>query len=280
MGSETPCIVSTDWLNKKLEDKTSDLAVLDVTWFSDKDAIKDFSKQHIIGASYMDVFLGVETTPLYPRNIPDEATFQMNARGSAVNDNNHVIIYENTGKFGFFLGARAWWMFKLFGHENVSVLDGGLERWIADGHETTNMMVKKREGNLTAKFNAKWIVKFEDMVENLTSRKAQVCDSRVPAKFNHSPDDPKSGHYPGAVNIPFPSLFNPETRTLKTVDELKKVFADAGIDLSKPVVSMCSGGMSSCALVLLAHLCGCTDAAVYLGGFTEWKARAVPSQIE
>lgn len=70
-------------------------------------------RKHIIGASYMDVFFGVETTPLYPRNIPDEATFQMNARGSAVNDNNHVIIYENTGKFGFFLGARAWWMFKV-----------------------------------------------------------------------------------------------------------------------------------------------------------------------
>lgn len=70
-------------------------------------------RQHILFASYMDIFFGVENTPLYPRNIPDVATFQMNARGSAVNDNDHVIIYENTGKFGFFLGARAWWMFKV-----------------------------------------------------------------------------------------------------------------------------------------------------------------------
>ncbi|KAL9950325.1 hypothetical protein ACROYT_G042810 [Oculina patagonica] len=142
------------------------------------------------------------------------------------------------------------------------------------------MMVKKREGDFTAKYNPKWIKKFEDMQENLTSCKAQVCDSRAPASFNHSADDPKTGHYPGAVNIPFPSLFNPDTRTLKTVDELKKVYADGGIDLSKPVIGMCGGGMSSCALVLAAHLCGCPDVAVYHGGFREWKERAGPTQIE
>ena len=70
-------------------------------------------RQHIVHASYMDIFSGVEISPLYSRNIPDEATFQMNARGSALNSNDHVVVYENTGKFGFFLGARAWWMFKV-----------------------------------------------------------------------------------------------------------------------------------------------------------------------
>lgn len=160
------------------------------------------------------------------------------------------------------------------------MLDGGLERWIADGYETTNMMVKKREGDFIAKFNPKWIRKFDDMQENLTSHKAQVCDSRPPATFNHSLDDPKTGHYPGAVNIPFPGLFNPDTRTLRTVDELKKVYFDAGIDLSKPIISMCNGGMSSCTLVLTAYLCGCPDVALYHGGFREWKERADSSQIE
>ncbi|KAL9950323.1 hypothetical protein ACROYT_G042807 [Oculina patagonica] len=273
-------MVPTQWLDKELKANKTDLAVLDATWFPDKNAIEGFSKQHIMSASYMDMFLGVEFTPLYPRNIPDAPTFQMNARGSAVNNSDHVVIYENTGMFGYFMGGRAWWMFKLFGHENVSVLDGGLERWIADGYETTNMMAKKREGDFTSKYNPKWIKKFEDMQENLTSHKAQVCDSRGPDLFNHSPNDPKTGHYPGAVNIPFPSLFNPDTRTLKTVEELKKVYADAGIDLSKPVIGMCIGGMSSCTLILTAHLCGCPDAALYYGGFTEWKGRADPSQIE
>lgn len=64
-------------------------------------------------ASQMDIFYGVENTSLYPRNIPDAPTFQMNARGSAVNNDNHVVIYEKTGKFGFFTGARAWWLFKV-----------------------------------------------------------------------------------------------------------------------------------------------------------------------
>lgn len=277
---DQPCVLSTVCLDQKIRDGNDHLLVLDTTWFSDKDGSNDFAKQHIIHASHMDIFLGVENTPVYIRNIPDEATFQLNARGSAVNNNDHVVIYENTGKFGFFLGARAWWMFKLFGHENVSVLDGGLEKWIADGFETTDMMVKKREGNFIAKLNTKWIVTFEDMLENLTTRKAQVCDSRIPEKFNLSPDDPKSGHYLGAINIPFTCLFNTEARTLKPVDQLKKVFSDAGVDLNKPVIGMCSGGMSSCTLVLVAHLCGCPDTALYLGGFTEWKARADPSHIE
>ncbi|CAH3144325.1 unnamed protein product [Porites lobata] len=280
MGSHTPCVVSTEWLSEKLTKREGNLAVLDATWFSNKDYIMDFSERHIISASYMDIFFGVENTPTYPRNIPNVEMFEMNVRGSAVNNRDHVVIYENTGRYGFFLGARTWWMFKLFGHEKVSVLDGGLERWIADGYETTNMMVKKMEGDFKAKLNPKWIVKFQDMVENLTSRKAQVCDSRVPAKFNKSSDDPKSGHYPGAINIPFESLFNPDTRTLKTVDELKKVYSDAGIDLSKPMIGMCSGGMSSSSLVLGAYLCGCPHAALYHGGFTEWKEKADPSQIE
>ncbi|KAJ7388900.1 hypothetical protein OS493_035047 [Desmophyllum pertusum] len=279
--SSRPEIVSTDWLDKELKANKSDLQVLDATWFPDKNASEDFAKQHIMHASYMDMFLGVQNTPLLPRNIPDVPTFQMNARGSAVNNSNHVVIYENVpGFFGYFMGARAWWMFKLFGHENVSVLDGGLARWIGDGKETTDMMAKKKEGDFTAKYTPKWIRKFEDMKENLTSHKAQVCDSRGPALFNHSKDDPKTGHYPGAVNIPYPSLFNPDTKTLKTVDELKKVYADAGIDLKKPVIGMCIGGMSSCTLVLTAHMCGCPDVALYHGGFTEWKGRADPSQIE
>ena len=70
-------------------------------------------RKHTIGASYMDMFFGVENTPLYPRNIPDVSTFQINARGSAVNKGDHVVIYENTGMFGYFMGARAWWMFKV-----------------------------------------------------------------------------------------------------------------------------------------------------------------------
>ncbi|CAH3144327.1 unnamed protein product [Porites lobata] len=271
-------IVSTSWLNTELNEKKNDLAVIDATWFPDKDASEDFAKEHISTATYMDMFKGVENTPLYPRNIPDAATFQTNARGSAVNNSDHVIVYEDI--FGNFMAGRAWWMFKLFGHENVSVMDGGLAKWKGDGFETTTALAKKKEGDLTAKFNPKWIVKFEEMVENLTSRKAQVCDSRGPAMYNKKPDDQNSGHYPGAVNIPYPSLFNSETKALKTVDELKKVYSDAGIDLSKPVIGMCIGGMSSCTLVLTAHLCGCPDVALYHGGFMEWKGRADPSQIE
>ena len=70
-------------------------------------------RRHIISASYMDIFFGVENTPTYPRNIPNVEMFEMNVRGSAVNNRDHVVIYENTGRYGFFLGARTWWMFKV-----------------------------------------------------------------------------------------------------------------------------------------------------------------------
>ncbi|KAJ7388901.1 hypothetical protein OS493_035048 [Desmophyllum pertusum] len=225
-------VVSTEWLNKELKDRKGGLAVLDVTWFSDKDACSGFSKQHIMHASYMDMFFGVENTALLPRNIPDATTFQMNARGSAVNNGDHVVIYENVGRFGFSMGARAWWTFK--------------------------------EGDFTAKFNPKWMRKFEDMEENVKSQKHKSQDWPLAWCSEHS----------------IPSLFNPDTKILKTVDELKKVYADVGIDLSKPVITMCGSGMSSCTLVLAAHVCGCPDVALYPGGFNEWRGKVDPSQIE
>lgn len=273
-------VVSTDWLNDQLRKKKGGVAVLDVTWFSDENVSHDFSKKHLMHASQMDIFFGVENTPLYPGNIPDAPTFQMNARGSAVNSTDHVVVYENTGKFGFLAGARAWWLFKLFGHVNVSVLDGGLEKWILDGYETTDIMFKKMEGDFTAKLTPRWLKRFQDMKENLTLQKVQVCDSRDPSLFMRSADDPRTGHYPGAVNIPFPKLFDPETKSLKKLDDLKKVYIDAGIDLSKPLIGMGNSGMSSCSLVLAAHLCGCPEVAVYHGGFKEWKARANLSEID
>ena len=264
-------VVSTEWLNEVQKIYDSKVVVLDATWFSSKDAMSEvFSQKHIMGASFFDLMFGVTNTPVYPRNLPTPETFELNVRGSAVNRDSHVVLYDATGKCGYFVAARVWWMFKLFGHDKVSVLDGGLEKWIADGLETTNMQIKKREGDFLVKsLNEHWIKKFDEMHDNLTSKKFQVCDSRTEDLYS-------TGHYPGSVNIPFASLMAEETKSLKSVAELKMLFADSGVELDKPVVTMCNSGMSSCTLALAAHVCGCPEVAEYHGGLTEWKSKGGP----
>ena len=271
MAAGVAPVISTECLNKQLKNRSSSVTVLDTTWFSSKDAMSEvFSKKHIMNASFFDLMFGVQNSKVYPRNLPSQRMFEINVRGSAVNTDSHVVLYDATGKCGFFTAGRVWWMFKLFGHENVSVLDGGLEKWVANGYETTNMSLKKREGDFSVKgINEVWIKRFDDMKDNLTSKNFQVCDSRTNELYKH-------GHYPGSVNIPFFSLMSEETRSLKSVSQLKNIFADTGIDLTKPIVTICNSGMSSCTLALVAHMCGCPHVAVYQGGITEWKFKGGP----
>ncbi|XP_041378724.1 thiosulfate sulfurtransferase-like isoform X2 [Gigantopelta aegis] len=235
MSPEMPgLLVSCEWLKNALDNNTPDLVVVDVTWASTKNCREDYDKEHIPGAVFINV-MDAEHTNLFPRNIPTLESFGKFARAVGINRDSHVIIYSNSHTCGFFCSGRGWWSFRIFGHSNVSVLNGGLAKWKSHGYPTTDAISTVKE------------------------------------------DSP--GHIVGAYNIPFASLVNVERMEFKSVDELKEVFSEAGVDVNKPVVGHCNSGMSSCNTVLAALLCGSPRAALYHGGFTEWKKR-VPDLIE
>lgn len=269
-------VVSTKWLNKELKNQDSNVIIFDTTWFSFKDAISEvYFQKHIVKAKYFDMTFGVKNSEKEPPTLPTPETFEVNARRLAVNNDSHIVLYDATGKCGFFVAATVWWMFKLFGHEQVSVLDGGFEKWIADGYDTTDSLsMKKEEGDFSVKSLKKtWIKTFDEMKENLTGKTFQVCDSREHEAYC-------KGHYPDSINFPHSSLLNEETNCLKSVYELKQLFADSDIELNKPIVTMSTHGISSCALALAAYVCGCPNVAVFHGGFVEWKMKADLTLIE
>ncbi|KAI0242287.1 Thiosulfate sulfurtransferase [Lamellibrachia satsuma] len=276
-GSDvTPGTVGTDWLKQRIgSDQSANIRVLDVTWYSAKDAYPEYLKAHIPGAAWFDIMRDVTHTELHLRNLPAPEAFQQQVRLVGVDADTHVIVYDSQGLGGCFVGSRAWWMFKLFGHEKVSVLNGGLQRWIADGLPTTQEIPTYQEGNITVTDNVSFKKLHAAMVANFEAKCFQVCDSRAVEKFS-------AGHYPGARNIPFAAmLLDKDTNMLKTPDQLRQVFTEAGIDSARPLVTMCNSGMSSCSLLLAAYQCGNTDAAVYHGGYNEWKTLATsPDMIE
>ncbi|XP_046546599.1 thiosulfate sulfurtransferase-like [Haliotis rubra] len=262
-------LVSCDWLKSQIEGRQPrDLVILDVSWSSSQDCHSDYSKDHIPGSVYFNVFDIAVHTELHPRNIPNLDVFQKAARDAGINNTSHVVIYSNTDFCSFFISGRVWWTFKIWGHPKVSVLNGGLQKWKSLGYPTTANTTDIQVGNFQAKWTPSLYRTFEEFNQALSGQKIQVCDSRGTEKYA------EHGHIPGARNIPLSSLMDEERKEMKSVEEVKKLFAGAGVDLTQPIVTHCNSGMSSCSLAFAAHLCGNTDVAVFHGGFTEWKTKA------
>ncbi|KAK2193479.1 hypothetical protein NP493_12g05051 [Ridgeia piscesae] len=274
-GSDvTPGTVSIDWLKQRIDsDESENIRVLDVTWYSAKDAYPEYLKAHIPGAAWFDIMRDVTHTQLRLRNLPEPEVFERQVRGVGVDGDTHVIVYDSQGQGGCFVGGRAWWMFKFFGHEKVSVLNGGLQKWTAEGVRTTQTIPTYQEGNFAVGYNPRINKLHADMMANFEKKCFQVCDSRAVEKFS-------AGHYPEAINIPFAAmLLDKDTNSMKTREQLLKVFVEAGVDITRPLVTMCNSGMSSCSLLLAAYKCGNTDASVYHGGYNEWKTLATSPQM-
>ncbi|KAK3084144.1 hypothetical protein FSP39_008942 [Pinctada imbricata] len=218
---------------------------------------------------------------MFPRNLPDPEIFQSRVRDIGVNDNSHLVLYSNSDMSGFFMSGRAWLTFKHFGPDElkVSILDGGLQKWIAENRPTKSTKDEEEQGkpkvepgNFTRKENDTYVMKYDKMVDVANSNSKQICDSRPNAKYQD-----KTGHIKGAANLPLSQLL--ENGVLKSVDSIKEEFQSVGVDITKPLVTYCASGMSSSSLCFAAMLCKNPDVSVYHGGFTEWSKRADPDLI-
>ncbi|ESO97425.1 hypothetical protein LOTGIDRAFT_115146, partial [Lottia gigantea] len=228
---------------------------------------------HIPGAVFIDV-MEADHTDLYPRNIPSIEVFERKVQEVGIGNDSHVIVYSDTDNAGYFMSGRGWWNFKIFGHDKVSILDGGLQKWKSLGYHSTADIPSVQKGLFKAKWNPKYYRTLEDVKKNINSNEFLVCDSRPSTSYLEQeslsflttfyyPFIISAGHMQGAVNVPFGNLVNKETLTLKSREQLLQEMKASGMDLSKPVVTHCNGGMSSCTLAFVAELCGNPDVAVY-----------------
>ena len=265
-------LVSAEWLEAHLG--SPDIAIIDASWHlptAGRDAKKEFLEGHIPGAQFFDIDELSDTSSSLPHMLPSPEKFSSRMRKMGIGDGKRVIAYDSVGLFS---AARAWWMFMVFGHEDVAILDGGLKKWNAEGRPLEDgSPLKAQERHFTARFQGSMVKDMKDVGAALKSGFAQVADARSGTRFRGEEVEPRAhvraGHMPGAKNVHYASLLKADG-TLKSPEEIKAVFTAAGVDLSKPVITSCGSGVTAAILTLGLTLIGARDHALYDGSWTEW----------
>ncbi len=265
-------IVSTEWLAAHLD--SPDVCIVDASWHlpaAKRDAKAEFLEGHIPGAQFFDIDDLSDSSSSLPHMLPSPEKFSSRMRRMGIGDGKRVIAYDAAGLFS---AARAWWMFKVFGHDDVAVLDGGLPKWKAEGRPLEDGPARTRqERHFTARFRGHMVRDQAQVAAVLSSGAAQVADARSGTRFRGEEVEPRAGvragHMPGARNVHYASLLKPDG-TLKDPEEIRTTFAAAGIDLSRPVITSCGSGITAAILTLGLTLIGAKDHALYDGSWTEW----------
>jgi thiosulfate/3-mercaptopyruvate sulfurtransferase len=272
--TRSDALVSTEWLAERLG--APDVKVADATYFlptMHRDGGAEYREAHIPAAVYFDIDdIADKENPL-PHMLPDAAKFSSRVRSLGLGDGVRIVLYDNNH---FSASARAWWMFRVFGHNDVAVLDGGLGKWRAEGRPVDDAVVTPREAHFTARQNHLLVRDLEQMRANLVSRRELVIDARAAGRFAGSEPEPRaglrSGHIPGSVCLPYLDLIRPDG-TLAPADELLRRFAEAGSD-GRPIATTCGSGVTAGTLALALYEIGVPEVAVYDGSWTEWGGRA------
>jgi len=274
MTARLPTVVTTEWLAKELG--APDLRVLDGTWHMPqlrRDARAEFAQGHIPGAVFFDIDAIADPTTTLPHMLPTAEAFAAAVGALGVGSGDRVVVYDTRGVVS---AARVWWTFRVFGHDSVAVLDGGLRAWKAEGRplETGAPTPPRREFH--ARRRPELVRDLDAMRRNLATRAEQVLDARSRGRFAGTEPEPRpglrGGHIPGSLNLPYETLYRPDG-TLLPPEGLRAAIEAAGVDLGKPITTSCGSGVTASVLALALHLAGAPRVAVYDGSWTEWASQ-------
>ncbi|MGI9483224.1 MAG: 3-mercaptopyruvate sulfurtransferase [Hyphomicrobiales bacterium] len=265
-------LVSTEWLAEHLN--APDIVVMDASWHlptENRNGKEEFLEEHIPGALYFDIDDLSDTDTELPHMLPPPEKFASRMRKMGVGDGNRVVVYDTQGLFS---AARAWWMFRVFGHQDVRLLDGGFKKWKAEGRPTDFGDPRPRqERHFTARLQSSMVRDKADILRISGEGKRQIVDARSPGRFAGAEDEPRpglrAGHIPESFNVHYAELLNGDG-TLKHHDSLESAFSSAGVDVSKPVVTTCGSGVTAAILTLALEQTGHHDTVLYDGSWTDW----------
>src|SRR5690349_1483091 len=268
-------IVSCAWLAERLE--APDIRCVDATWFlpgDARDAKALFAERRIPGAVFFPIDEIADTDTTLPHMLPSPEKFSSRMRKLGIGDGNRVVVYDNQGLFS---AARVWWTFRVMGHEDVVVLDGGFPAWERGGYPIeTGEPQQRMERHFTARFRADLVRDVNDVQRIVAKGGAPIFDARPAPRFRGEAPEPraglKSGHMPGARSVPSGVLVN-EQGFLRSADELKKIFAEAGADATRSAVCTCGSGVTAAIIALALARLGRWDASIYDGAWAEWGSR-------
>ncbi len=265
-------LVSCDWLAG--EHGAPDLRLVDATAFlpgTPRDPRAEYLAGHIPGALWLDLPTLHDSSDPRPAMAPTNAQFAARMAALGIGKSDRIVVYDNSplGSAG-----RAWWLLRLFGATSVAILDGGLAQWIAQGRPLERGDVPPGASpSFAAARDDTRIATKADLLANLESCAAQVVDARGAARFRGEAAEPRpgmaEGHIPGSVNLPTDQLLDAQG-LWKRGPALEAAFAQAGVDLDKPLVMSCGSGVTACNLLFGAALLGKLDVTVYDGSWSEW----------
>ena len=262
-------LVSTEWLAQHLGEP--ELVVVDCSWHmpaSGRSARDEYLQAHIPGARFLDIDALSDRSKPVPHMLPAPSEFGRAMERLGIGSRDRIVVYDNSP---IRTAARGWFMLRHFGAKEVAILDGGFQKWTAEGRPTESGEPAARD----ARFNASELDNVITKQQLLAGAGLPWVDARGKARFEGSDADPRAGvapgHAPGAQNLPFASVYR-EDGTFRSIDELKRLFAEAQIDPAKPFVASCGSGVTANSLIFAAHLIGNDDTRLYDGSWSEWGA--------
>ncbi len=268
-------LVSCKWLAAHID--TAGIALLDATFFlprQQRNAMEEFRQAHIPGARFFDIDVIADTDSPLPHMLPGPERFGEAVGRLGIDNETNVIIYDNNG---FMASARAWWTFRVFGHDNVTVLDGGLARWQQLGAPISAQTCPPTPRRFRAKQNRQLVCTLEQMREFSESRSAHILDARSPARFSGIEPEIRpglrSGHIPGSCNLHYATLVDPQTHTLLSAETLRALYRQGNTALNEPIVTTCGSGVTAAILALGLYRLGRQNVPVYDGSWAEWGSR-------
>ena len=271
-------LISAKFALENLFNKTK-VVFIDSTFHlpvSGRNALEEFNKCHIPNARFFDINQISDQSSNLPHMLPNEAFFSKMVSKLGINNDDTVVAYDNSV---FFSSARAWWMFKIFGHKNLKIIDGGLKAWKEQsGPLESKKTIFKDTAYIAQKVNYKLYENLDNIMDDLNNyRNKVIIDARGEDRFLGQVEEPRpkvrSGHIPASLNIPISSIIDQKTNCFKSTSEINQIFIDNEItNKDAELVMTCGSGVTACGLAIAANSLGFKNVKVYDGSWSEWGA--------
>ncbi|CAN5809644.1 sulfurtransferase [soil metagenome] len=279
-------LVPSDWLDDHLHD--TNLRVVDIRGYVRKTDLADghqkaeylpareeYDESHIPGAVYVDWTRDiVDPEDPVPAQIAPPDRFAALMESLGIGDETHVVVYDHSG--GQF-ATRLWWALTYYGHDKVSVMDGGWNKWTAESRPTTNVVPSPQSGTFSAEPQPGWRKVAGDVLDFSRNKQGVILDARDPGQYTGevARGEGRGGHVPGATHLHADTLFDPENGTFLSETELQHRMREAGVpeDREEPVIAYCNGGVAATVPLFVLNRLGYRNISNYDGSWNEWGVR-------